>query len=241
MRRPSALSTRKSSITIALSSEPPRARPFERSISTSCVKPKVRARATSRTKRDLGEIDLDLELGASKHRMVELDREADLEAVERLGARTFLSPCASSTRLQHAHVALGAPPAPRSPPTAAGTRTCPALPSMIGTSSAGHVDVGVVDAQPAKRATSGARRSRRARRPSRCTVAIVVLVTLSACAGSAGCPAGRSGRRRCRCRSGAGRSAIVDLVAGVQAHPVARTAVFRVLWRSIRSNSAIRN
>ena len=83
--------------------------------------------------RVLGEVDDDLPVLRAEHRMREVDREVELEAVERLEARPLVA-VAHLDRREDAQVVLRARPARRCPPTAAGTRTAPALPSMIGIS-----------------------------------------------------------------------------------------------------------
>ena len=99
-----------SSTTIALSMLPPSARPRERIMSTSLVKPKVRARAMSRLYCAGAHVELDALAGLVDGRVVEVDLEAELVALVRLEARPHQaapSPSRTSTGLQHAHEALG--------------------------------------------------------------------------------------------------------------------------------------
>ena len=78
----SAFSTPVSPMTIAFSSEPPSARPFWRSHSTSLRKPKVRAAAMLSAKLCLG--DAFRARLVAQQRMVEADGVADLEVIRRV-------------------------------------------------------------------------------------------------------------------------------------------------------------
>ena len=57
----------------------------------SRMKPKVRARLTSLTKEVVEKSISALDVTCWEHRVVEIDREADLEAVERLEARPLVA------------------------------------------------------------------------------------------------------------------------------------------------------
>ena len=106
----------------------------------------------------------------------------------------------------------------------------PALPSMIGTSSAETSTNALSIPSPAKADMRCSTVDTRAPFFS-ITVAITVLVTLSAWAGIAGLP-GRSERQKTMPLSiGAGRNTIVTLLPVCRPTPVARTVVLRVRCR----------
>jgi hypothetical protein len=106
----------------------------------------------------------------------------------------------------------------------------PALPSMIGTSSADTSTKALSMPSPANAAMRCSTVETRV--PSfSITVAMTVLDTYSARAGTPGLP-GRSLRQKTMPVSmGAGRNAIVTLWPVCRPTPVARTIVFSVRWR----------
>ena len=217
---------------MALSSEPPRPRPFSRIISTSCVKPKVRAREISRTKETSAKSTSTVECSGSNTGCANSMEKLTLKPLNG-SRRTFLSPCSISSgcrmRTKRLRAACSSMPADCSRNT-----NVPALPSMIGTSSAETSTNALSMPSPKK---ADIRCSTVETRAPSCssTVAMTVLLTLSARAGMAGLP-GRSERQKTMPVSmGAGRSAIATLRPVCRPTPVARTVVFRVRWRIMRS------
>ncbi len=105
----------------------------------------------------------------------------------------------------------------------------PALPSMIGTSSA---DTSTNALSMPRPANADMRCSTvETRTPSfSITVAISVLLTLSACAGMAGLPAMSERQNTMPLSTGAGRNTIVTLWPVCSPTPVARTLDLRVRW-----------
>ena len=143
--------------------------------------------------------------------------------------RTLLSPCsisiAFSTRRYRFVAACSSMPADWMRKT-----NVPALPSMIGTSSAETSTNALSMPSPANAAMRCSTVEMRV--PSfSMTVAMTVLETLVARAGTAGLP-GRSVRQKTMPAStGAGRKAIVTFSPVCSPTPVARTIVFSVRWR----------
>ena len=190
---------------------PPRPRPRERIISTSLVKPKVRARAISRLYWPDAHVELDALAGLVDRRVVELDLEAELVALERARAAPTSarapSPSRTSTGFFTRRKRLGA--SCSSMPALCSRNTNDAAePSRMGTSSAVMSTIEVVQPEAGAgrqqvldrlhlgraRVAAGRQRGGHARvadrrRPTR---------------GSPPAAAGRRAGTRCRCRAAPG-------------------------------------
>ena len=127
-------------------------------------------------------VELEALAGLADRRVVELDLEGQRVALVRLEARPHQRRAlalAHLDRLQDAQEALRRRPAARCRRSAAGTRSCAAEPSRIGTSSAVMSTTQVVEAEARRRPTAGARSCAPSARPGRRAADSVVLRRVS--------------------------------------------------------------